>query len=265
MAEAWAEVLVRSLPTGAVRAVHFKGSALKPWDSPIDYVPELSDVDIHVTLADAATEAHLDDLDTALRVNRAVLEAFLRRVPAPLHVPKPQLVIANRLERDASILPSPAATVETVWGEAYPDRTLTPEEQHAQRERDREELVRAAHLEFTSALPLRAIDRLGERLVPLIGELNWRVSPVAPRVLEMLGAPYAEAWSMNRTRLVAELRARSLDALAAAYESYYIAGWRLFLESAEPAAGALEVLRHGTAVVRLGAELAATAPMREQS
>jgi hypothetical protein len=31
-----------------VRAIWFKGSAQKQWESPMDYVPSLSDVDIHV-------------------------------------------------------------------------------------------------------------------------------------------------------------------------------------------------------------------------
>lgn len=259
MAEAWAGVLRASVPPGALRAVHFKGSALKVWDSPIDYVPGLSDVDIHVTLTTERDVGHLDDVDAALEVNRAVLEAFRRRAPAPLHVPKPQLVITNRLEQDASILPSPASTVETLWGEAYPDHVLTAEEQASQRSRDREELRRTDHLEFTSALALRAIDRLGERVLPLLGELNWRVSPVAPRVLEVLGTPYAEAWSMNRTHLVAELRAQTLDKLAETYQAYYLAGWRLFLEGAGGGAAA-DVLRAGIEVVRLGARFAESTP-----
>lgn len=255
MAEAWAEVLVELLPPAALRAVHFKGSALKAWDSPIDYVPGLSDVDIHVTLATEADVARLDDLDSALRVNHAVLGAYRRRVPAPLHVPKPQLVIANQLERDASILPSPAATVETLWGEAYREYALTEDEQAAQRARDRDELRHPAHLEFTKALPLRAIDRIGDRIVPLLGELNWRVSPVAPRVLEVAGVSYAEAWSLNRTRLVAALRERALVTLADCYQAYYLAGWRLFLEGAQGEAAG-DVLRAGVEVVRLGARFA---------
>lgn len=258
MAAAWVEVLVGTV-RGGVRAIHLKGSAVKPWDSPIDYVPGLSDVDIHVTLTDDTAEAALDDLEIALRVNRAVLEAYRRRVPDALHVPRPQLVLADRLTRDPNVLPSPAGTVETLWGETYPAYHLTAEEQAVQRSRDRDELTRPDHLAFVDALPLRAIDRLGDRLVPLLGELNWRVSPVAPRVLEVLGAPYAEAWGMNRTSLVAELRARSVGPLAAAYESYYLAGWRLFLEGPESVA-ADAVLSSGVEVVRLGARFASSQP-----
>ena len=166
---------------------------------------------------------------------------------------------AGRASIPAPCLPSPVAAVETLYGEPYPDHVLTEEEQAGQRTRDREQLAR--HAEFVRDLPLRAIDRPGAHVAPLLGELNWRVSPVAPRVLELLGMPYAEAWSLNRTRLVAALRERHLETLAEAYEAYYRAGWRRFLDSRAGFEGgaALEVLRAGATVVRLGAEFAAAA------
>lgn len=52
-----------------------KGSAAKPWDSAIDYVPELSDVDIH-DRADAVTAALLADLDTALGIHADIERRF---------------------------------------------------------------------------------------------------------------------------------------------------------------------------------------------
>jgi hypothetical protein len=253
MADAWVEVLLARLPTGALRGVHLKGSTVKPWDSPIDYVPHMSDVDVHVLLAADEDESYLDGIDIALEVNVAVLAAYRRRVPSALHLPRPQMVIANRLDHDPDILPSPASTVVTLYGEAYPDRALTPEEEARQRLRDREQLTQ--HLDFLAALALRAIDRPGRHLVPLVGELNWRVSPVAPRVLEVLGAPYSEAWSLNRTHLVAELRAAGLDELADAYAAYYLGGWRLFVEGGEGDAP-LQVFRAGSEVIRLGAKIA---------
>ncbi len=255
MAAAWAEVLVARLP-GRVRGVYWKGSALKAWDSPIDYVPGLSDVDIHLLLTDDADEAQLDSMDVALEVNAAVLEAYAARLPDPLHIPKPQLVIANRLERDAGILPSPATTVRTLFGAPYEARSLTAEEQATSRVRDRAELL--AHGGFLAALPLRVIDRPGPYLEPLLGELNWRVSPVAPRVLELAGAAYEDAWSMNRATLVAVLRALGrplLDALAGAYVAYYEAGWRRFRDG-HGGAATRETVRAGVEVVRLGAACA---------
>ena len=46
------EALLRQIPSSEVAGIYFKGSAQKRWDSPVDYVPEVSDVDIHVLLRD---------------------------------------------------------------------------------------------------------------------------------------------------------------------------------------------------------------------
>ncbi len=48
MAEAFAEALLAHVPSEHVAGIYWKGSAQKEWTTPIDYVPELSDVDIHV-------------------------------------------------------------------------------------------------------------------------------------------------------------------------------------------------------------------------
>ncbi len=248
MADAWVEVLTGTLGS-PVRAIHWKGSALKAWDSPIDYVPGLSDVDIHLLLADDADEVALDAVDVALKVNAAVIEAFRRRMPDALHIPKPQLVLANRLDREPGILPSPASTVTTLFGEPYEARILTEAEQALSRQRDRDELL--APRAYVEGLPLRIIDRPGPYLEPLLSELNWRVSPVAPRVIELAGVSYDETWSMNRTSLVAALIEAGQAELARAYRSYYEAGWRRFLDG-EGDAPSREVLRAGVEVMRLG-------------
>jgi hypothetical protein len=254
MVDAWVEVIRGSLPEGAVRAIHFKGSALKRWDTRIDYVPELSDVDVHLALTSDRDEARLDDMTAAFEVNTRVLEAYRRRIPSALHLPKPQLVITNRLEQDPTVLPSPASTVETLLGEPYASASLSEEQRAISLQRGRETLLQAR--DFARALPMRIIDRPGQHIAQLLGEIGWRVSPTAPRVLELLGAPYEEAWTLNRTELVHALRERGQDVLAEAYQAYYLAGWRRFVEGWETGA-ALDVLRHGAEVLRLGADFAA--------
>ena len=52
MAEAWRTVLLEELGAAAIDGLYLKGSAAKRWDSLVDYVPELSDVDLHVRLSD---------------------------------------------------------------------------------------------------------------------------------------------------------------------------------------------------------------------
>jgi hypothetical protein len=150
--------------------------------------------------------------------------------------------------------------VKTLFGEPYEGGTLTDPQQARQRIRSREQL--AAHADFIARLPGRAIDRLAA-VRPLIGELNWRVSPVAPRLLEVLGEPYDAVWSLNRTQLIAVLQARGLSEFVEAYATYYLRGWDAFIAtqgSTEEVDGHLEVLRAGMRVVTLGQELAASLP-----
>ncbi len=257
MSEAWTEVLTQRLGPG-LRGIYRKGSAQKRWDTRIDYVPEVSDVDIHVSLVSDADIAKVDSIEAAVEINDAVLTAYRRRIPEPLHVPKPQFVISNQLDALPDIAPSPAETVTTLWGEPYHSRTLTDEERATQRVRSREQL--SVHGDFLDALPGRIIDRLGGLAAPLVGEVNWRVSPTAARVLEVLGVRYEEAWSLNRTGLVRALEERGLDELAQAYAAYYLAGWEAFLAGPEgrESGSALPVLRAGTRVVELGAAFAAS-------
>ncbi|MEZ4502452.1 MAG: hypothetical protein R3C39_07495 [Dehalococcoidia bacterium] len=252
MAAAWVEVL-RGRFGDALTAVYFKGSARKPWDSPIDYVPSLSDVDLHVRLASDADIEALDDLDAALDLAATALRAYRAHVPNPLHVPKPQLNLLNVLERDPLYAPSPPETVATLHGPSYEAHPLDEEARRSYRELDRAGLVR--HVEFVQDLPMRVLDRPGALLLRIVDELNWRISPIAPRVLSMLGTPFEEAWSMNRTRLVATLEERGHADLAHAYAGYYRAGWRLFLEGFESGA-AIEAVRRGVDALTQGARLA---------
>jgi hypothetical protein len=251
LADAMVEVLRTRLGDDTIRGVYLKGSAAKPWDSAIDYVPTQSDVDIHLALDTTTAAGALADLDVALETAEALRAGFLRRVPRPLHLPKPQLTLVAALHELPGYVPSPASTVVTLFGEPYEGAALGAEEQDAQRDRDGENLL--AQRDFVEALPMRAIDRPGPYLRRILDELPWRVSPVAPRVLSVLGGTYEDVWSANRTMLVRALEARGQGALAEAYAGYYLAGWRVFRgdESA-----LLEAVRAGVRAMVLGQEVA---------
>ena len=70
MAYSFVEVLLDLVPNEAVHGIYMKGSGLKEWDTPIDYVPEISDVDIHIQFYDDADwPGYLGTLDRAIEVN----------------------------------------------------------------------------------------------------------------------------------------------------------------------------------------------------
>jgi len=238
MCEAWVEVLVGALPPSAVRGIYLKGSASKPWDSLIDYVPELSDLDIHLLLTRDADVALLDDLPAALQVRGDIEHAFASRAATPVHVPRPQLTLLNRLMAEDWYVPSPASTVKTLHGEPYPSHEFTPAERAAEVARDRRHLIQftgagAEADDFLDRLPLRAIDSPGDFAVTYIRQLAWRVSPIGPRVLSVLGMSIEDAWSLNRTGIVRALHAH--PDLAQAYADFYSSGWRHFVSGSSNA------------------------------
>src|SRR5699024_3931053 len=56
MSSAYVTAMREAIPDDQIEGIYLKGSATKPWESPLDYVPELSDVDIHLLLRDGAPE-----------------------------------------------------------------------------------------------------------------------------------------------------------------------------------------------------------------
>jgi hypothetical protein len=252
MADAWVEVLRAHLPEGAIRTIYLHGSSQKRWESSVDYVPGLSDVDVHLWLREPDGSSRFD-LASGLAVNADVRRAYERRMPDALHMPKPQLTFVDRLHRMPGYMPSPRAAVRVVYGDDYPDYRLTDAEREEQRRRDRENLL--MHGDWLAALPLRAIDSPGAVAARLVHESAWRVGPVAARALSLHGMAYEEAWTLNRARLIAELRARRLDAVADPFEAYYLRGWDMFLEGAA-GDGTLATLRAGAEAIRAGAEVA---------
>ena len=62
-------------------------------------MPELSDVDVHVWLhGEDEIAADGISLDAALRVQAAIERAYAERVPEPLHLPRPQIILLNAAE-----------------------------------------------------------------------------------------------------------------------------------------------------------------------
>ncbi len=66
MTEAYLTAIEAVIP-GVLEGAYLKGSAVKRWDTPLDYVPEVSDVDVHLLFYEE-DEAALDELATALEV-----------------------------------------------------------------------------------------------------------------------------------------------------------------------------------------------------
>lgn len=226
MVDSFVAVLLDEAPKDAIQGIYLKGSGHKQWDTPIDYVPEISDVDIHVQFHDDVDwRRYLGALDQALKINREVERAYLSKVTDPLHLPRPQLIVVNRMVQQIEFVHSPRSTVRTLYGEEYPLADYSAPDAIRRVECDRL-LADAGYL--AGDYPLHIIDRFGKYLAEGLRTLAWRVSPAGPRALHILGLDTETAWSLNRTGIVSLLAETGERELARSYLEFYVSGWRFF-------------------------------------
>lgn len=253
MVAAFLEAILLAYPPGAIVGITWKGSSLKPWDSPLDYVPELSDVDLHVLFEDDLPERvdYFSNLDSAIEMQRRLEEGFKRRVPRPVHVPRIQMIVANILHRMPLFVPSPDHTSRTVYG-----RTDPMPDVDRSRSRATALPLMLEHEAYLRGLPEDVSDKVEQHLWPVLRGMTWRVAPTAPRVLELLGMPYEDAWGMNRTHLYQALRTAGEEVLAEDYAGFYLQGWRYFLSGDGDGDAARAALLAGARVLEEGIRLA---------
>ena len=236
MTEAIVETLLDHIPNDEIRAIYLKGSAKKQWDTPVDYVPEASDLDVHVWFHHDEWEQSLfSDLDQAIAVQQDIEGRYRRKCPNPIHIPRPQIMIMNSLLRKPGYMHSPPDSVMVLLGEDYPAADYSEADELAR-------LKCQDLLAFTDIIdryPYRVFDRPDKHLAELLRDLSYRVSPVGPIVLQLAGVDLLTAWSMNRTRVTRALEEIGEFDLASAYGDYFLARWRWFLSNG----GDLDALR----------------------
>jgi len=255
LVQAFVGVLLEEIPRAEVEGIYFKGSAQKEWESPLDYVPELSDVDIHLLFADdLAVERHLGSARQALHIQSQVEGKYFSKVANPLHIPRPQLIVLNLLWRQEDYVPSPRKAVSVLYGKDYPEADYGDQERI--RRIDGDKLLGEG--EFLARFPLQVVDKPARYLWESLRSMVWHVSPLGPRVLHLLGLPTAEAWSLTRTRVVSLLKAMDESQLAHDYAEFYLSGWRYFLSKYRDSDAARSALASGVSALNRGVEIAKT-------
>lgn len=226
MTEAIVETLLDNIPNEEIRAIYLKGSAKKRWDTPIDYVPEASDLDVHVWFHDDKWERSLFcNLEQAIAVQRDIEGRYGRKCSQPIHTPRPQVMIMNSLLRKPGYMHSPPDSVKVLSGEDYPVADYSRADE-IERYKCHDLL---AFADIVDRYPYRVFDRPGKYLAELLRDLSYRVSPVGPIVLHLAGLDPMSVWSMNRTRVTRALEDIGERDLAETYVGYFLARWRWFL------------------------------------
>lgn len=240
------EVILNNIEESDIEMVYFKGSAEKEWDSPVDYVPEMSDVDIHIQLKDDSfIEKYFNSVKETMEWSAEIEKIYLSQIKNPVHLPRPQIMILNKIMKDENFIPTPCSSVRVIFGKDYPE-PVYPEDK-VLRDIDSKRILEAE--DFIERLPLRLIDRPGSYLRTVLREMTWRVSPCGPRVLSLLGMGVEEAWSINRTRIISTLRKYGNKELAEHYTDFYLHGWDYFLSNYKNSDAGRKVLLSGLKVL----------------
>ncbi|KAI9024637.1 hypothetical protein DFJ74DRAFT_705378 [Hyaloraphidium curvatum] len=232
--------------------VFVKGSAVKPWRSPADYCPAVSDLDVHVLLDDAGPHGFAS-AEEALSAQAAAERAFFAAVPGPAHVPRPQVLFLDPTVLAApDFVGSPPGSGRSLKGTKYPARI--PEAAEL-RKIDAAALLLGAQVE--AALQLNKVfARTGPHALIVLRELAWRVGPTPSRAVSVLGGDFALAWGSNRTRLLEELDARGEAGLAWEIREFYDRCWEFHLSGDRDGDAGRAAVLAGVRAMRAGAELA---------
>lgn len=224
---AWVEVLSKELGS-RIKYAYSKGSALKKWESPIDYVPTLSDIDIHIMLDDddLLFSGTSESFDEAMHISKRYEEVFIRLQPEHLHIPRSQLMIINRLTADVNYVPPRMQDIHLLMGEIPKPEFPTDDEI---RKIDKQNLM--DYDKFIETLPRRIFDRTGLDYWTIVREMTWRVSPCPIRLLTQLIDNPLDIWSWNRTTITNELRSHGYNDISNHYRDFYVSGWNLFLST----------------------------------
>jgi hypothetical protein len=240
--QAWSEVL-RDALGDRIDYVYSKGSSSKKWDSPIDYVPVLSDVDIHIRLKDndflfAEYEV---PFEAAMELSLAYEERFFTLEPNPLHFPRSQLIHVNEfIQKNERFIPPIVEHVHPVIG--VPKQMPMPSAEDV-RKWDKENVLELE--DYLKEVSMSVVDRAGFDFWSQIRRICWRVSPMPVRLITQVHEDPHEVWTWNRTQVAAKLVDMGLTDIEGLYTDYYMAGWRLFLSEFKSRHEFREVIHKG--------------------
>jgi len=190
--DVWSEKLPEILGS-RLESMYAKGSANKPWDSHIDYVPIISDVDIHIALKDDKPlyGSYSEDFDKAIEISRQCEEEFIRRRPDHFHIPRMQVMETHFLKQNDKYTPPRLQDILVLFGDPKIPKRMPKSERI--RAGDMENIIGLR--EYLHDLPRHMIDRSGLDWWGTIRNMTWRVSPSAVRIITQTHSDPLDVWS----------------------------------------------------------------------
>lgn len=243
--EIWTDIFEENY-NEKIEYMYSKGSATKEWGSLIDYVPIISDVDIHIKIHEDATlfENLTDAFINSIGVSQTYEDIFVEKNTNHLHIPRTQIVNMSDIKNSESFIFPKIENVRVLMGK-YPKFKDKPAD--FIRRIDRFNLIEQE--DFLATLPKTIIDRTGIDLWTLIRRMVWRVSPSPIRLLTQTHDEPMDLWNFNRTELVAILEEKGYEQIAENYQDYYYEGWLAFLDGFSDSVSMRRVISLGFEII----------------
>jgi len=219
---AFMNVLFQNVPKKDVDTIYFKGSASKKWESVIDYVPNVSDVDLHVRLRSYSSYNKLLCIENSLKFVKSVEKEFFKLNPKHYHMPRLEMNIYSFVKDKLDYLPTPKTSVKIIYGTTPYDYILP----------DRKKLLKRAREQifgtekFLNKLPMRTMDKDSSSLLGYIKDMCRQITNVVPNTLTILGLSYDDSWKDNRTTIYNHLLRLGKKALAKNFADFYYYAWQ---------------------------------------
>jgi len=229
-----------------------KGSSAKKWQTDIDYVPIISDVDIHVKFKDnkkkLLNKSNAFDEASFFTGNyeRLFYKSCKELNHKPIHVPRVQIVQLEFHGRKGYVVPPREQDI--IWLQGKSD---FPEEMDHQtiREMDRKSLLNEKL--FIDSIPETFFELSGLGYYTLLYRIGSRISATPIRLLtQLLDENPHNIWALNKTSIKKLLSEHNLTTIASSYEQYYITGWKLFESSFTDSELYRTMIKHGYYVLK---------------
>lgn len=230
-----------------IEYAYSKGSATKKWESFIDYVPILSDVDIHIKAKDYSN-FFVDESSFYESVNLSEMyeTRYLEKNPKYFHIPRTQIVKLNKMIDETDFIHPREDHIITLIGK--PVLIENPSDEIIKKL----DLQRLIDLEnFLPTLSLSMIDRTGLDLWIMVRRMNWRISPAPVRLLSQNHDKPLDLWELNRTKITKELEKQEFYLIAESYKDYYYEGWITFMEDFTNSQSLRRLISSGFEVMKL--------------
>lgn len=225
----WRDLLNEFLPN-KIEYIFTKGSSAKKWESDIDYVPLVSDVDIHIKFRDKRKKLLSNDksFEQATFFTSNYEKRFAdqcQQVQHTIkHLPRVQIVQLDFHGRKGYVVPPREKDVTWIQGKT---QFLEEMDHDELKEMDRKSLLNEKP--FIDALPDTFFELSGLDYYTLFYRLSSRISPSPIRLLTQVtaGNPH-DLWALNRSSIKKILIQQGYNEIATHLENFYLNGWKLF-------------------------------------